>query len=499
MTATLRRRVDNVVLRWQARLDSEWVDRVLPWLIAAGLFVWLAALSLATARSLEGTVDLTAYTQAAWNIREGNSPVLTVTDGVHLLAQQAAFAFYPMVGVTFVLPIIPGLLVLQSAILAVAVVPLWRIARRLANLHVGAAGTLVFVYALYPVMHNLNLDGFHPEVIGVPGLLAASYFALNGRWRWFALCAVVVMASRADFGLAIAGIGGLLIVEGRRRAGLATIVAGLGWTLVAALFVQPHFGDGSFPHLEAFDAFGSSPAGVAWGMVSHPVDVLSRLFSEQNFSLFVTLFAPVVFLPVLAPRYLLPVLPLQLLYLVADVPEEAVFGQQTVAITAFVFLATAMALSRIGRLGVEKITVDRRLLGALLLAGTVFFVRDAASSPYREPWDWGSQDDVDAARLEARDLIADGASVRASESMLQVLAERQDLYPLELGDRPDVAGAASGVDVVVLDEQETAAWDDIDRRVFRLGMETLGYSVVLDREGIVVFARPPDDGGQTDG
>jgi uncharacterized membrane protein len=265
------------------------------------------------------------------------------------------------------------------------------------------------------------------------------------------------------------------------------------------LVVQPHFGDGSFPHLEAFDAFGSSPAGVAWGMVTHPIDVLSRLFSEQNFSLFVTLFAPVVFLPVLAPRYLLPVLPLQMLYLVADVPEEAVFGQQTVAITAFVFLATAMALSRIGRLGVEKITVDRRLLGALLLAGTVFFVRDAASSPYREPWDWGSQDQVDAARLEARDLIDEGASVRASESMLQVLAERQDLYPLELGDRPDVAAAANGVDVVVLDDRETAAWDDIDRRVFRLGMETLGYSIVLDREGIVVFAQPPADGDEADG
>jgi uncharacterized membrane protein len=489
LTATLRRRVDNVVLRWQARLDSEWVDRVLPWIVAAVLFVWLAALSLATARSLDGTINLAAFTQAAWNIREGNAPILTVTDDVHLLAQQAAFAFYPMVGITYVLPIIPGLLVVQAAILAVAVVPLWRIARRLANLRVGAAGTLVFVYALYPVMHNLNLDGFHPEVLGVPGLLAGSYFALTGRWRWFAVCAVVVMASRADLGLAIAGIGGLLVIEGRRRPGFITIAAGLGWVLGCALFVQPAFGDDTFPHLEAFAFFGDSPASVAWGMLTQPLDVLGRLFREQNFNLFVTLFAPVVFLPVLAPRYLLPVLPLQALYMVADVPEQAVFGQQTVAITGFVFLATAMALSRIGRAGIEKITVDRRLLGALLLAGTVFFVRDAASSPYREPWNWGGQDAVDAARLDARDLIDDQAAVRASPSMLQPLAERRDLFELEAGDRPDVAGTADGVDVVVLDENQTEAWDAIDRRVFRLGMETLGYEVVLDREGIVVFAR----------
>ena len=105
-------------------------------------------------------------------------------------------------------------------------------------------------------------------------------------------------------------------------------------------------------------------------MVTHPFDVLSRLTSEQNFDLLVTFLAPVFFLPVLAPRYLLPV---------AAAPGrstwsptcrgEAVFGQQTVAITAFVFIATAFALSRIGRHGCRAGHVDRRVLGALLLVG----------------------------------------------------------------------------------------------------------------------------------
>ena len=39
---SLRRRADAVVLRWQARLDSDWSDRTLPWLCAAGLFMLLA-------------------------------------------------------------------------------------------------------------------------------------------------------------------------------------------------------------------------------------------------------------------------------------------------------------------------------------------------------------------------------------------------------------------------------------------------------------------------
>jgi uncharacterized membrane protein len=490
LTATLRRRVDNVVLRWQARLDSEWSDRTLPWIVAVTLFVLLAALALARARSLDGAEDLSLYTQAVWLIRHGFAPDVTFGDAPsHLMAQQAAFIVYPMTGISYVLPIIPGLLVLQSAALALAVVPLWRIGRNLANLRVGAVATLVFVYAVYPVMHNLNLAGFHPEVVAIPGLLAAFYFAETNRWRWFALFAVVVMLCRADLGLVVAGMGVLFAIEGKRRKGAVVVVLALAWTLVAALVIQPNFGDGSFPHLNAFREFGDSPGSVAWGMLSDPLGLLGDLTSEQNFNLLVTLLAPVVFLPVLAPRYLLPAIPLQVLYMVADVPREDVFGQQTVAVTAFIFIATAFALSRIGRMGVEKVIVDRRVLAALLLAGTVFFVRDAASSPYREPWDWGGQDAVDGARIDAEERIASDAAVRASPSMLQVLAERPRLYVLDPTQPPDAEAAADGVDVVVIDEQQIGEWSARERQEFYEGMARAGFRVTATQQGIIVFER----------
>jgi len=486
-TQPLRRRVDNVVLRWQARLDSEWSDRTLPWIIALVLFVLLASLALARARSLDGTQDLAIYTQATWLIRNGLAPEVTFGDAPgHLMAQQAAFAFYPMTGISFILPIIPGLLVLQSAALALAVVPLWRIGRRLANLRVGAVATLVFVYAVYPVMHNLNLAGFHPETIAIPGLLAAFYFAETDRWRWFALFSIVVMLSRADLGLVVAGMGLLFALEGKRRKGAIVVVLALAWTAVAAIVIQPDFGNGTFPHLNAFREFGDSPGSVAWGILVHPIDVVGGLTSEQNFNLLVTLLAPVVFLPVLAPRYLLPAIPVQILYMIADVPRDAVFGQQTVAITAFIFIATAFALSRIGRLGVEKVTVDRRVLAALLLAGSVFFVRDAASSPYREPWDWGGQDVVDGARINARDSIPREAAVRASPSMLQLLAERESLYVLDSRDVDPVA-AADGVDVVVIDERSIGEWSAEDRMDFFEGMARQRFTVTTNEQGILVF------------
>jgi len=492
----LGRRIDNLALRWQARLDSEWADRVLPWLAALGLFIVLALLALARARSLDATVDLAGYAQASWLIGEGREPVMTVTTNAHVLAQQAAFGFYPLAWLTGAgLPNIPTLLVVQSAALASGVLPLWRIARKIANLRPGPSLCLVFVYAFYPVMHNLNLSGFHPETIALPGLLGAIYFGLRGKWRYFVPCCAVVLLMRADLGLAIAGLGVLLALEGKRRQGAATALVGIGWTALCILVLQPRYGAGSSAHLAAFAAFGDSPGTVLAGFVQRPGTVLGQLVREQNFNLAVTLLAPLMFLPVLVPRYLVPVLPLQFLYLVADVPTDAVFGQQTVAITAFIFLSGAMALGKIGEMGHEKIRVDTRVIGALFLAATVFYIRDAASSPYRRPWDWGGQDAADFARIRATDQVKPTDSVRASRTLLTLLAERERLYDLTLGDAPDAARAADGVDVIVLDDRQVPQWSSVDRQVFRLGLQSLGFRQVSNEEGIELFVRIPATSG----
>ena len=487
--ASFRRRADNVILRWQARLDSSWSDRVLPWLFAAGLFVLLELLSFAKARALDGTADLAGAMQGTWLIHHGQDPVITATTGAHILVPQASFISYAVSGLTFVLPVQPALLLLQSIALALAVVPIWRIARRLANLRVGAAFTLVVVYALYPTMHNLNLAGFYPETMALPALLYAAYFGLSNHWRRFVACCIFVVVCRADFGLAVAGLGVLVWSNGRKQEGRAVFCGGVLYTAIATFVVQPHFGDGSFAHIGAFAAFGDSPGSVLWGLLVHPVQVLGAVFREQNFNLLVTLFAPVAFLPLLAPRYLLPVIPLQFLFLVAEVPESAVYGQQTVAITAFVFLGTAFALGKIGRMGVEKVVVDKRVLSVMLLAASLFFIRDAASSPYRTPWRWGGQDAADAARLDAAERIGPERSVRVSVSLLAIVAERPRVYQLVTGPEPDAASAADGVDAVVLDDRAVTRWTSIDRRIFAQGLESLGLRRVSSTEGIEVFIR----------
>ncbi len=485
----LRRRIDLLALRLQGRLDSAGADRVLPWAFFVGLFLVLAGLALARAHGLEEGADLGTFTQAAWLITRGDAPFLSIR-GSHLLAEQAGFGFYPVAGLTSFLPPIPTLLVVQAGLLAIGVVPLWRIARRIADLRVGASLVLLSAFALYPAIHDLNTAGFHPATLALPALLGMALFGLTGRWWLFAVCAAVAVLTRADLALVTAAFGGLLMMEGRRRPGLITIGASVAYLALALVVIQPYYHDGGFVHAVAFEGYGSSPLGVLGGLLTHPFQAVGDLIDQQNFRILVMLFAPVFFLPFVAPRYLLPVVPLECLYLITNVAEDRVARpEHTVAITAFIFVATAIGLAKIGRRSVERVNVDQRVLVALLLASTVFFIQDAPSSPYEEPWTWGSRDVADRARVDAADLVPDGEPVRASPTLLPLLAERDTLYELDTTGNPHVRRAAAGVDAVLLDAAAAPTWDDDDRRRFQEGLQELGFDEVFAAAGITLYER----------
>ena len=318
MTSTLRRRADNALLRWQARLDSPWADRVLPWAAAGGLFALLALLSLARQRSVDAPAQLATAVQSVWLLGEGET-TLTVDGGVHVLAPHLSLALAPLGLATRVLPRTTTLLVIQAAALAIAVVPLWRLGRRVATLRVGAVATLVLAYACYPAVHGVNLSGFHVEAFALPLLLLAAWAGFEERHVVLAASCLALVTLRADLGLAVAGLGLVLVLNGRRRDGTAAMVGGLAWTVVATVVVQPLL-DGGNPHLAPYAEFGDTPVGVLVGMLGDPGEVAGQLVADRNMDLLVLLLGPLLFLPVLVPRFLVGVAPIGLASLVAAGP-----------------------------------------------------------------------------------------------------------------------------------------------------------------------------------
>lgn len=485
----LRRRFDYQLLRWQARLDGQWADQVLPAVAALGLFLVLLAMASAQTRSLGNGVELARWVQGAWHIVNWQDPHPSVTDQ-HLYEPNGAVGFAVIAQGTRVVAAVPYLLILQAAALAAAVVPIWRLCRRVCHLRAGAAAATVTAYGLYPPLHELNLADFHPEAVAVPLLLATAYAGFRGRWWWAVGLAVAAMSMRADLGLTVAAIAFVLAVDTRAKQAPRLFVLAVGWFLLSVLVVQPGFGEGGFPHAGAFETYGSSLHGVVWGLVTQPLDVLADLFARENFLRLVALGAPVAFLPGLAPRYLLPIVPVVGLVFVADIPVSGPEGAANlVPAIVFVFLALPFALARLGRRNIERITVDRRILGALVVAALVFFVRDSPASPYEEPWTWGGRTLADQARLEAVTLVPPDVAVRGTEPVLAELAERRRLLVGADGPGVDAEQLAAGVDAVVVDETITGHWGSYRVGLLSAGLEELGFEPVFERHGVQLHLR----------
>ena len=472
---SLRRRLDIRMLRWQARLDSKAGDRLIPWVTAFVLTVVLSLLALARYRDLGIGSDIGHYLQASHLMDRGFEPVVTNL-GHDLFADQAAWIFLPIAWVLRVLP----------------VVPIWRIARGPANLRIGAASALMAAYALHPSVHDLNLAGFHPEALAIPALMAAYLVARSVRWWWLAALALVVVSTRSDLGLAVAALGLVLVGEDNRTRGWSLATFGLAWFLVMSFVVQPLLGEGHYPHLGAFAHYGDSVLGVLFGMLSDPGGLLSDLFARDGFDKVLLLLAPALFLPLVRPRYLLPILPLVVFYLVADV-ADAGYGnpQQDVAALAFVFIAATYALMRIGTEGVSRIHVDRRVLMVLVLTAMVFFVRDSASSPYEEPWDWGRRSPTDVARVSTSVLIGDDARVMVPPEVYPLVADRQDAHILLPTNEflPDLDWS-DRIDAVVVDV-ESLGWLATEIRMFESRLIAMDYRKRFDRDGVRLWVRRP--------
>ena len=475
------------MMRWQARLEAGWADRYIPWIGAAVLALLYFSLAEARVRSLDAGSDLASTAQGMWLISHGHSPDLTIT-GSHLLAQHLPLGMYPVAYLTRIFPTIPTLLMLQALGIAMGLVPLWAIARNVAGLRVGAAVAIGVAYGASPTLNNLNLSDFHPAAVAVAPLLAAALLAFQGRWRAFAIVSFTAVLWSAELGLVIAGLGVLIVLMGARQIGTLTILAGFAWTVVAVLVLEPRYGSTGFIAPGAFKAYGSNAFSIAGGMLIHPHKVIGDLLDAENIRLIVALLAPLLFLPVLAPRYLVPALPLQALYLVADVPVRGngtnEFG---LPLTVFAFVAAIFALNRMGRRSIERVVVDRRVLIALAVGAIGFFCTDALNSPYQRPWKWGREDASDRARHEVADSLAEAIPVRASPTMLPLLAERPAVYPL--GGAPDArAATSSGVNRVVVTAQDVQ-WSAEQWQQFRGGMALQQFVLVYDRDGVKVYTR----------
>ena len=499
--------------RLSARRATQ-LDRWAPWALAGGLTTVLFALAMLRVRTFGAGYDIGYFRQAAFLISEGRDPYITIR-GLPLLADHLYLLFFPVGWLTRALPDIGTLLGLQAAALGFGAVPLYAIARRHARLGAAPAAALLVAYACYPALHNVNLFEFHPEVLAVPTLFGAVLFALDRRWIPYGLCIAVILLSREDLAFVVIGLALLLALDGHRRAALLTFVAAVVWFGIA-LKLLAHFGQGEviqaslrLPH------YGSTSGEIVRFVLTHPHTVLGDLLTVQSFELVLALVGPLLFLPLFAPKYLLPGIPLQTIYLLTNQEiAHTIDAHYPTAFIPFAFVAAAFALAKLltataPATATETTTAPTHATArsrrwspsaaALLVVAAPFFYLHYTTLPIEGFRAWASRDDVDAARAEAVRLIPNGASVASSHVFLPELADRVELftYPRPFGDAAglvadpvSIGERQAGVTHLIVDSRELGTvYGPLDAEVLRLAQDELGFRPVFERNGISVYRR----------
>src|SRR3989338_6984668 len=279
------------------------------------------------------TWDMGIFTQIMWNITKGNGAVGTL-EFVH-----NHFAVH-MSPILFLLA--PGYMAFQSPYFLGS-----RTSQKLAL-------TIAIAYLLYPSLNWVNWFDFHPIAFLAPAFLAAFYFAEAGQWRWMSLFLILAASAQEDAVLVVAFFVIYLMIKDagrpqdvrRRYVGVTIFILSTAYFLLATKLIMPYFGGGLL-RLDRYAHLGGSFLEIAKNLFIHPSLFISTVFQWQKLVYLFWLFLPVVFLPILAPRELILLIPGLAQNLFTNyAPQFAGAYQYDSALIAGIFIAVVYGLEK---------------------------------------------------------------------------------------------------------------------------------------------------------
>jgi uncharacterized membrane protein len=318
-------------------------------LVVFSFFILLISSSIRHLIFQSNALDLGWFDQGIYLISQGKKPIISFVD-YHIMGDHAAFILYPIALLYKIYPTVYWLLAIQALALSISALLIYKLSLQ-AGLKHQLAITLSIVYLLYPLIFNINLFDFHPDVIAVPALLWAVLAARMNSISGFLSAILIVLSSKAILSLTIAAMGlWLLLFEKKRFYGSIAIIAGIAWFILSTQIIIPlltgsdaaaEMADGRYSYL------GNSVGEIIKNLFLKPNLILGKLFSLANLEYLIFLLIPLIW--GLSPRYLTPLIaaiPTLALNLITDyLPQKNLTNQYSLAIIPFLFLAVIATLA----------------------------------------------------------------------------------------------------------------------------------------------------------
>ena len=428
-------------------------------------------------------LDLAKFDQAIWNTLHGrflfssleNQSILGNHFSPLMALLSPLFLFWSDVRVLFLV---------QTAGLAVAGLFLYRIvyARRPA-----LAPWFLLAFYLNPALHEVALVEFRRVTLGVP-LLALALYALYARKRWFMVAGLALaLLCKESMALIVAMVGVyLLLIERDWKWGAPLTAAGGLWAVVITLWVVPALGsqgEGSalYPQLNYFGLAGGSYGQILAAVLHDPLVFFRRMFDREALrALWRILFPMGLVAPLLAPEWLLIVVPSIAVMLMSSAPGmHRLENWYSASVLPGLFAALAVSLTRVPeRWGKWSMA---GILGTAV-AGYALF----SPAPFGGRYEPHLYEVTAHHRLSAQAVAAVPADARvaAQDPYVPHLSHREHIYLY-----PWISIGEENIDYLLLDRNlhpYPLQPYQMDEQIDEMVADT-GYVVELEGDGIYLF------------
>ncbi len=385
--------------------------------------------------------DFGIFSQMFYNMKETGLPMTTLErDGLLSHFQvHVSPTYYLMLPFYCILPRPETLQVLQGAVLASSILPLWKLGSR-KNLPGYVKLLLCALLVFYPAFSGGTSYDLHENCFLTPLLLWLLYGLEKGSTPITAIAAVLTLGVKEDAPVYVAVVGlywllqALLQRREHRKKELLTaaiLIAGaLAWFLGATAYLAA-FGDGVMTYrYENFMYDGSrSLFTVVKAVLMNPMKALYECVDGEKLTFIRQTMLPLLFLPLATrrfERYIL-LIPYVLVNLMSDYTyQHDIFFQYTFGSTALLFYLVTVNVAEFkanwGKIGA--------LCGAVLIAASTFF-QVVYPQAKQMPKLYKDYEDYYKSIAATLDTIPDDAPVAATTFYTVYLSSRPVLYDVK--------------------------------------------------------------------
>lgn len=446
--------------------------------------------------------DLWLFNQAMWNTLHG---AFMVTTRTLELGNQVVLGDHFFLILVFILPLYAlfqhplGLYLIESALITVAAIPLYWIARS----KLGSAGSgLVFAAAflLFPALQFVHLTEFQPVAFTIPFLLFAFHYLQQNRLRLFALFTALALFVRETQAPVVFLFGVYIALAMRRyRLGAVVCVSAIAWLLLAVFVFIPSLGP-SYQYIggtqNAFPNLGKNTGEIISNSVSNPLLLVKEATTPQDLGYLALLFLPVCFFSLLSPLVLVPASVFAINLFSGWAPPTTIYFQYNAELIAFLFIAAVYGAHRLRGVvsrAVSSKKAHNAVLATLLASALVSAVLFGPSplsllDPAPNQADFSIEGYTITPHhrllLEAVSSIPQQASVSCDSTIAAHLSSRREVYyfPLNLG----------SVDYVLVDTSVPEHDSNLNPQLLDELRNSSDFETLIDSDGILLLRRAND-------